>query len=919
MMMRFSDRMGSVLGTAYQLALSYKLNYIGTEHLLGGILAEGHGGAYEALTNSGLAAEIVQEALNQLTGREPEDVDLKGEIDGEKIMNMFTPRTRRVVDLAAMAARKQPGSAPNVIEPEHLLLGILNEGESVAMRILRAAGVDIKALVKQLQEALGEMSTSGSNENEAEGDNENPLAGGEPAGDADIDEINAALREGGGKAGGGTKGKKKSSTPTLDKFSRDMTEMAREGKYDPIIGRQDEMDRVMQILCRRTKNNPCLIGEPGVGKSAIAEGLAQRIVAGDIPEPLQGSRLVALDMAGMVAGSKYRGEFEERLKKGLDEAMASKKIILFIDELHNIIGAGGAEGAMDAANILKPMLSRGELQIIGATTIDEYRKHIEKDKALERRFQPVNVGEPTPEETLLILKGLREKYETHHNVRITDDALEAAVTLSTRYIQDRFLPDKAIDLIDEAASKLRLSRNGQPNNLKSLEDQLAALSERKKEAAEKEAFEEAASLRKEEIALQAEIEKQKALFEHEEREVHRVLHADMIADVVAAWTKIPVRKLTEDDNERLKNLEVEIGKRVIGQDAAVTAVSKAIRRGRLGLKDPKRPTGSFIFLGTTGVGKTELARALAEVMFGDENAMIRIDMSEYMEKFDVSKLIGSPPGYVGYEEGGQLTEKVRRRPYSVVLFDEIEKAHPDVFNALLQILEDGRLTDGQGRTINFRNTIIIMTSNIGARLLTSSSGRRIGFEVQGEKGGDDAGNGHLYGGKTYSEARSMVMDELKKTFNPEFVNRVDEIIFFHMLTRNDMLKIVDIMLKGLRKRVAEVGLDLSVTDAAKQLLASKGYEPMFGARPLRRLIQSVVEDKFSEALLDGVVKAGGKAVVDAENDEIVIRGEAAAAPDQTPAEPSAASPANDPSTAAEPKPDPEPENPSAETSGGESK
>jgi ATP-dependent Clp protease ATP-binding subunit ClpC len=869
MMMRFSERMGTVLGTAYQLAMAYKLNYIGTEHLLAGLLAEGRGAAHEALTAGGLAAEVVQEALTQLTGREPEEYELKGEIDGDRIMNMFTPRTRRVVDLAAMAARKQPGASPNVIEPEHLLLGILTEGESVAMRILRAAHVDTRQLASQLGESLQAMKTETGSDAGIE-----PSAG-EPSGsDPEIDQINAALREAESPDSGSesVKSKKKSSTPTLDKFSRDLTEMARSGKFDPIIGRQEEMDRVMQILCRRNKNNPCLIGEPGVGKSAIAEGLAQRIIAGEVPEPLQGKRLVSLDMAGMLAGSKYRGEFEERLKKGLDEAISSERIILFIDELHNIIGAGGAEGAMDAANILKPMLARGELQVIGATTIDEYRKHIEKDKALERRFQPVTVGEPTPEEALLILKGLREKYESHHNVRITDDALDAAVTLSTRYIQDRFLPDKAIDLIDEAASKLRLSRTTQPEHLKELEAKLAGLAEQKKVAAEREAFEEAAALRNEELALQAEIERQKASFEHEEREIHRVLHADLIADVVSAWTKIPVRKLTEDDNERLKNLEAEIGRRVIGQDAAVHAVAKAIRRGRLGLKDPKRPTGSFIFLGTTGVGKTELARALAEVMFGDENAMIRIDMSEYMEKFDVSKLIGSPPGYVGYEEGGQLTEKVRRRPYAVILFDEIEKAHPDVFNTLLQILEDGRLTDGQGRTINFRNTIIIMTSNIGARLLTSSGGRRIGFEV-GEKNEDDKENGHLYGGKTYTEARQMVMDELKKTFNPEFINRVDEIIFFHMLTKADMLKIVDIMLKGLSKRVAEVGLGLEVTDAAKQLLAQKGYDPMYGARPLRRLIQSLVEDKFSEAMLDGVVQAGHEAVVDVDGDEIVIHGQ----------------------------------------------
>ena len=867
MMMRFSERMGAVLGTAYQLSQAYKLSYIGTEHLLAGLMAEGNGACYEALVSGGLSADIIREALIQLTGREPEDVELKGEIDGDKIMNMFTPRTRRVVDLAALAARNRPGASANVIEPEHLMLGILNEGESVAMRILKAANVDVKAMARQLTEALAEMAANGSGDAEEAG--QAPLGGQGASGDADLDEINAALR---GESDKGGKGKKKSNTPTLDKFSRDLTQMARDGKFDPIIGRQEEMDRVMQILCRRTKNNPCLIGEPGVGKSAIAEGLAQRVIAGDIPEPLQGKRIVSLDMAGMLAGSKYRGEFEERLKKGLDEAINSENVILFIDELHTIIGAGGAEGAMDAANILKPMLSRGELQIIGATTIDEYRKHIEKDKALERRFQPVTVGEPTPEETILILKGLREKYEAHHNVRITDDAIDTAVMLSTRYIQDRFLPDKAIDLIDEAASKLRLSRNSQPESMAELEQKLADLADRKKEAADREAFEEAAALRKEELALQAEIEQKKARFEQEEREIHRVLHADMIADVVAAWTKIPVRKLTEDDNEKLKNLESEIGKRVIGQDAAVHSVAKAIRRGRLGLKDPKRPTGSFIFLGTTGVGKTELARALAEVMFGDENAMIRIDMSEYMEKFDVSKLIGSPPGYVGYEEGGQLTEKVRRRPYSVVLFDEIEKAHPDVFNALLQILEDGRLTDGQGRTINFRNTIIIMTSNIGARLLTTSAGRRIGFDVV-SKDESDKDNGHLYGGKTYSEARQMVMDELKKTFNPEFVNRVDEIIFFHMLGRDDMLKIVEIMLKGLRKRVAEVGLDILVTDAAKKLLAEKGYDPMYGARPLRRLIQSMVEDQFSEAMLDGVVHAGGKAIVDAEEDKIVIRGD----------------------------------------------
>lgn len=809
---KFDDKSRRVIDAARNAAVGLKQRMIGTEHLLCGLLREARADAPGLPKNLTLAS--VQYTIVQLTSQE----------DSVPQMLELTPGMRKTLEESVLESQRMGAQS---VSSGHLWLSLLSQDDSTALRVLNILGCDIERIRSSVLENMADV---------------------------------AAKSEEEGEAG------------ILAKFSRDLTQMARDGKFDPIIGRQEEMDRVMQILCRRTKNNPCLIGEPGVGKSAIAEGLAQRVIAGDIPEPLQGKRIVSLDMAGMLAGSKYRGEFEERLKKGLDEAINSENVILFIDELHTIIGAGGAEGAMDAANILKPMLSRGELQIIGATTIDEYRKHIEKDKALERRFQPVTVGEPTPEETILILKGLREKYEAHHNVRITDDAIDTAVMLSTRYIQDRFLPDKAIDLIDEAASKLRLSRNSQPESMAELEQKLADLADRKKEAADREAFEEAAALRKEELALQAEIEQKKARFEQEEREIHRVLHADMIADVVAAWTKIPVRKLTEDDNEKLKNLESEIGKRVIGQDAAVHSVAKAIRRGRLGLKDPKRPTGSFIFLGTTGVGKTELARALAEVMFGDENAMIRIDMSEYMEKFDVSKLIGSPPGYVGYEEGGQLTEKVRRRPYSVVLFDEIEKAHPDVFNALLQILEDGRLTDGQGRTINFRNTIIIMTSNIGARLLTTSAGRRIGFDVV-SKDESDKDNGHLYGGKTYSEARQMVMDELKKTFNPEFVNRVDEIIFFHMLGREDMLKIVEIMLKGLRKRVAEVGLDISVTDAAKKLLAEKGYDPMYGARPLRRLIQSMVEDQFSEAMLDGVVHAGGKAIVDAKEDKIVIRGD----------------------------------------------
>ena len=864
MMMRFSERSGAVLGVAYQLARSYKLNYIGTEHLLAGILAEQQGPAFELLAGADVTLEKVQEALKQMNGQEPTDPEPDNNIEAEKVMAMFTPRTKRVVELAAYEARMRQ---LEVIDPEHLLMGIIREGESVAMRILRTSGLEPRPLYNQLAQSLQNQAGDNNDSDENEAD-ENQT---EDGGKSDFDDINRNLQaRSSGATGGKTSKGGKSNTPTLEKFGRDLTQLARENHFDPIIGREDEINRVMQILCRRTKNNPCLIGEPGVGKTAIAEGMAQKIASGDIPDLLKNKRIISLDMASMVAGSKYRGEFEERLKKGLDEAVKAGNVLLFVDELHTIIGAGAAEGAMDAANIIKPLMTRGELQIIGATTIDEYRKHIEKDAALERRFQPVTIGEPTPEEAVLILKGLREKYEQHHNVRITNEAIEAAVTLSVRYISDRFLPDKAIDLIDEAASRIRMQKVAEPAEIQSLETQIADLAIRKKAAADKEEFEQAAALRKEEQELSERLEVLRADWKKQLSLEHEVLTPDTIADIVASWTGIPVRKLTESDNERLKNLEDEMKKRVIGQDEAVTAVAKAIRRGRLGLKDPKRPTGSFIFLGTTGVGKTELARALAEVMFGDENAMIRIDMSEYMEKFDVSKLIGSPPGYVGYEEGGQLTEKVKRKPYSVVLFDEIEKAHPDVFNALLQILEDGRLTDGQGRTVNFRNTILIMTSNIGARLLTSPAGRRIGFDVV--KTGNEGELEHLYGGKTYEEARQLVLDEMKKTFNPEFINRVDEIIFFHMLNRAAVLKIVDIMLGSLRKRIADLGLTLEVTQEAKNLLAEKGFDPMYGARPLRRAIQSMVEDRFSEAMLDGVVKSGDIAVVDVADNEIRVSG-----------------------------------------------
>ncbi|NLW12700.1 MAG: ATP-dependent Clp protease ATP-binding subunit [Clostridiaceae bacterium] len=855
-MIRFSDRTGAVMAVAWQTAKAFQTNYIGTEHLMSGILAEESGAAYEALKQAGLRPEHVQTAMVQLTGQQARDVgELEEQLQADKIMSMFTPRTRRVVELAAFEAQSRKQS---VLEPEHLVLGIIREGESVAVRVMKAAQVDMRKLYSEIAEHLGATASSDS-------------SSADMSDDPEIDEINQNLNEmsGGPAAGKDAKGSKK--TPVLDKYGRDLTAVAAEGRFDPIIGRDEEISRVMQILCRRTKNNPVLIGEPGVGKTAIAEGLAQRMVEGNMPDLLKDKRLVALDMTSMLAGAKYRGEFEERLKKALDEVKAAGNVVLFIDELHTIIGAGNAEGAIDAANILKPLLARGEIQLIGATTLEEYRKHVEKDSALERRFQPVTVGEPTAEEAILIMKGLRDKYEKHHRVKITDEALEAAVQLSVRYIPDRFLPDKAIDLVDESASKLRMYNAGsEPEEIKVLEKELEELIQNKKEAAEREDFEEAARLRQEETELTEKLENQKHDWQSSSNEYQLVLDENMIADIVASWTGIPVRKLTENDTEKLRNLEDDLKKRVIGQDEAVTAIAKAIRRGRLGLKDPKRPTGSFIFLGTTGVGKTELARALADVLFGSENSMIRIDMSEYMEKFDVTKLIGSPPGYVGYEEGGQLTEKVRRKPYSVVLFDEIEKAHPDVFNTLLQIMEDGRLTDSQGRVVSFRNTVIIMTSNIGARLLTSSAGRKIGFGLT-DVNADGEKDPMLYGGKTYGEAKKLVMDELKKAFNPEFINRVDEIIFFRMLDKAAMLKIVDIMLRNLYKRINDIGLNVEVTEQAKAWLAERGYDPTYGARPLRRVIQSLVEDQFSEALLDETVQAGDLAVVDVEEEKIVIR------------------------------------------------
>ena len=699
----------------------------------------------------------VLKEIDELIGR--------GDNTGKQPLD-FTPRTKRVLELSLVEARR---FGHNYIGTEHLLLGIMREGESVAVRILMDLGVDPQKMFNEIIRMISE---------------ETPSAGGEPKSVST-----------------------QSNTPTLNQFGRDLTEYAREGKFDPIIGRDKEIERVVQILSRRTKNNPCLIGEPGVGKTAIAEGLAQKIVEGNIPELLKGKRVFTLDLSAMVAGAKYRGEFEERLKKAMDEVKKAGNVILFIDEMHTIIGAGAAEGAIDASSILKPALARGEIQVIGATTLNEYRKHVEKDAALERRFQPIMVGEPTEEETVEILKGIRDKYEAHHRVKITDGALEAATKLSARYITDRYLPDKAIDLIDEAASKVRLKAFTAPPDIKKLEEQLEKLAKEKEDAIRSQEFEKAAGIRDQEHKLKAEHEKIKDIWYQKNQTRTDTVTEEEIADIVSSWTGIPVKRLAEEESERLMKMEDVLHERVIGQDEAVKAVSRAIRRGRVGLKDPRRPVGSFIFLGPTGVGKTELSKALAEALFGNENAMIRIDMSEYMEKFAVSRLVGSPPGYVGYEEGGQLTEKVRRKPYSVLLFDEIEKAHPDVFNILLQILDDGRLTDSQGRTVDFRNTVIIMTSNVGGRLITEP--KRIGFVTEEDSA------------RNYEEMKNNVMSELKKTFRPEFLNRVDDIIVFHPLDEENIKGIVDIMVNALAKRLAQNGITLVSGDDTRTYLAKR--------------------------------------------------------------------------------------------------
>ena len=855
MILRYTDRTAKVLSKAYETALTYSQDYISTEHIIAGVLAEGEGKAQNALNAQGITAENFAEALNRVNGKEAKNIEITNPEDVEAAIQMMTPRTKRVIELAVNEANRNNSKS---VEPEHLMGAILREAESVGYRMLTSMGVDPRMLYFSL---YADSFTSTTITQDADGNIRKQSFTSNPrAGLGNRQESNSNPQE-------------QSDTPTLDQYGYDLTQASREGRIDPIIGRDEEINRVMQILVRRNKNNPVLVGEAGVGKTAIAEGLANMIVAGDMPEALKDKRIISIDITSLLAGAKYRGEFEERFENVIKEATAAGNIILFIDELHTIVGAGAGEGTLDASNIMKPMLARGELQIIGATTIDEYRKVIEKDKALERRFQAVTVDEPSPEETYQIIEGIKDKYEAHHGVKITDEAIKASIDLSTRYITDRFLPDKAIDLIDEGSSKIRLNNFVEPTEVKDIEQRLQEIEAQKEEAAKLEDYENAAKLRSEELKLEEELNAMRAKWKKSVDTEHNILTEEDIAEVVADWTGIPVSKINESDQERLRNLEQDLEKRVIGQNEAVESVSRAIKRGRLGLKDPSRPTGSFIFLGTTGVGKTELAKALAIEMFGEEKAMVRFDMSEYMEKFDVNKFIGSPPGYVGYEESGQLTEAVRRRPYSVVLFDEIEKAHPDVLNILLQVLEDGRLTDGQGRTVDFRNTIIIMTSNIGARLLTTAQGREIGFgsTSQAVISGEEDIDSNLYGGRSYSEAKELVMKELKDTLSPEFINRIDEIIFFRMLGQESMETIARNMLKDLIARVEQVGVHVSVSDAAVTYLAEDGYSPEYGARPLRRKIQSEVEDKIAEAMLDGIVSEGDTALVDVEDDKLVIK------------------------------------------------
>ncbi len=802
---RFTERAQQVLVLAQEEAKRLNHNFIGTEHLLLGLAREGSGIAARALQNMSVDLNRVRQEVERITPK------------GDKVIQQgisYTPRAKRVVELAI---EESQNLGHNYVGTEHLMLGLVREGEGIAAQVLSNVGIDLKRARKEVIQLLGGEETG---ERTAEGEKSEP------------------------------------QTPTVDTFGRDLTKLSKEGKLDPVIGREKEIERVIQILSRRTKNNPCLIGEPGVGKTAIAEGLAQQIIDGKVPEILRDKRVVTIELAAVVAGTKYRGEFEERLRKLMNELRQAGNVMVFIDELHTLIGAGAAEGAIDASNILKPALARGEMQCIGATTLDEYRKHIEKDPALERRFQQILVGEPTREESVEILKGLRDRYEAHHKVKITDDAVEAAVKLGDRYISDRYLPDKAIDLIDEAASRVRIRNYTVPPDLKEVEEKLYNLRTEKDSSVRNQEFEKAAKLRDEEHKLKEDLDEQKKEWEQKvgASDLSLVTEED-VAYIVSSWTGVPVKRLAEEESARLMKLEETLHNRIIGQDEAVRSVSRAVRRARAGLKDPKRPIGSFIFLGPTGVGKTELGRALAEALFGDENAVIRLDMSEYMEKHTAARLIGAPPGYIGYEEGGQLTEKVRRNPYSVILLDEMEKAHPDVFNILLQILEDGRLTDGKGRTVDFRNTVVIMTSNVGANFINKST---VGFGTTDEEA-------------DYDKMKERIMDELKRTFRPEFLNRVDDLIVFHALSEDHIRQIVDIMLSELNRRIEEYDLHIEVSDDVKGKLLQEGFDPTYGARPLRRVIQRKLEDGISEELLQGKISPGDTVSVNVgEEDELTF-------------------------------------------------
>ncbi|MCI8804546.1 MAG: ATP-dependent Clp protease ATP-binding subunit [Clostridiales bacterium] len=814
MQIKFTKKAQQAIEEARKSAAELGQGYVGSEHLLIGLLRADNSVAYKALEQQNVDENDVIEKIGELIGIDSNVIDAPAD---------FTPRTKRVLEKSLQEALNM---GTTYIGTEHLLLALIKEEDCVATKILALLNVNGNRLYEDILSMLGEGENSG--------------------GDIPINSNSS-------------KSRKNSKTTTLDKFSRDLTAMAEENKFDPTVGRDKEIERVIQILSRRTKNNPCLVGDPGVGKTAIAEGLAQKIVSGDVPEILKEKRVVSLDLSSMVAGSKYRGEFEERIKKVIEEVEKAHNVILFIDELHTIIGAGGAEGAIDASNILKPSLARGEIQVIGATTLNEYRKYIEKDAALERRFQPVKVLEPSEDDAIEMLRGLRDKYEAHHNVKIKDSAIIAAVKLSNRYISDRYLPDKAIDVLDEAASKVRLKTFTAPPDIKEMEDEINALEKEKEAAIKTEEFERAGSVKKKQDEIKERLKIAKAGWKAKNSEDTQVVEEEDIADTVSNWTGIPVRRLQEEEGQRLKNMENILHERVIGQDEAVKALSKAIRRGRVGLKDPKRPIGSFLFLGPTGVGKTELSKALSNVLFGEDDAVIRVDMSEYMEKHSVSKIIGSPPGYVGYDEGGQLCEKIRRKPYCVILFDEIEKAHPDVFNILLQVLDDGHITDAQGRRVDFKNTVIIMTSNAGARSITSP--KKLGFSQSDDSGIQD-----------YEDIKKGVMEEVKRIFRPEFLNRIDDIIVFHPLDRENVKKIARLMFNELKTRVkSNMGIDMSITDQALEKLTETGFDPTYGARPLRRAIQSQIEDLFAENILDGKFKEGGEVTVCVKDGKIMIK------------------------------------------------